>query len=314
MNLILLTSFFIFIFGIFKILNISISDFILDIFDLFEYKNETLYKKIKLANSPKKDKWIVALIKETKEILEYTNKKDKFSKICIGATLSMVIGIYIAVYIKNYFLIPVLAIGFLTLPFQYIKLTSISYKKAITKELEVSLSVITTAYIRSENIIGAVEETINYIKPPIKKVFSEFLIETEYINSDVSKALLKLKDKINDEIFHEWINAVVSCQENIELKHTLNPIITKLSKLTLLSAEINNNLYAPLKEFAIMLLLVYGNIPLFYIINKDWYKCLMNKTPGKLTLLVVVLLTFICFGGIIKLTRPIDPSILEEGK
>ncbi|MDB8790403.1 hypothetical protein PN398_06700 [Romboutsia sp. 1001216sp1] len=314
MNLILLTSFFIFIFGIFKILNISISDFILDIFNLFESKNETLHNKIKLANSNKKDKWIVSLIKQTKEILEYTNKTDQFSKVCIGATISMVIGIYIAVYIKNYFLIPVLAIGFLTLPFQYIKLTSISYKRAITKELEVSLSVITTAYIRSENIIRAVEETINYIKPPINKVFSEFLIETEYINSDVSKSLLKLKDKINDEIFHEWINAVVACQENIELKNTLNPIVTKLSKLTLLSTEVNNNLYDPLKEFAIMLLLVYGNIPLFYVINKTWYKCLMGTIPGKLTLFLVVSLTFICFTGIIKLTRPIDSSILEEGK
>lgn len=314
MNLILLTSFFIFIFGIFKILNISISDFILDIFDLFEYKNETLYKKIKLANSPKKDKWIVSLIKETKEILEYTNKKDKFSKICITATLSMVIGIYIAVYIKNYFLIPVLAIGFLTLPFHYIKLTSISYKKAITKELEVSLSVITTAYIRSENIIGAIEETINYIKPPIKKVFSEFLIETEYVNSDVSKSLLKLKDKIQDDIFHEWIDSVVSCQDNISLKNTLTPIISKLSKLTIAEEEERNKRYEPLKEFFTIVFLVYGNIPLFYLMNKDWYNALTNTTGGKIILFIVVLLTFVSFERIIRLTRPIDQKALEEGK
>ncbi|MEF9991304.1 MAG: hypothetical protein RR835_02405 [Peptostreptococcaceae bacterium] len=314
MNLLILTSFFIFIFGIFKICDISISDFILDIFNLFENKNESLNKKIKLANLKKKDRWLVALIKETKEILHYTNKTDKFSNVCIGATISMVIGIYIAVYVKNYFLVPVLSIGFLTLPFQYIKLTSISYKREITKELEVSLSIITTAYIRSENIIGAVEETIKHIKPPINKVFSEFLIETNYINSDISKALLNLKDKINDEIFHEWIDAVVACQDNIALKHTLSPIVSKLSSLSVLTAEVNNNLYDPLKEFAIMLLLVYGNIPLLYVLNKNWYKCLMTSTTGKLTMLIVVLLTFICFGGIMKLTRPIDYSILEEGK
>ncbi|SCJ45072.1 Uncharacterised protein [uncultured Clostridium sp.] len=312
MNLILLTSFFIFLFGIFKILNISISDFILDIFDSFEKKNESLNKKVKLANSKKKDKWLVALIKETKEILEYTNKRDKFSKVCIGATISMVIGIYLAVYIKNYFLIPVLSIGFLTLPFQYIKLTSLSYKRDITKELEVSMSMITTAYIRNENIIGAVQETIKHIKPPIKKVFKEFLIETEYVSSDISKSLLKLKEKIDDDIFHEWIDVLVACQENIALKNTLNPIVNKLSKLSLLTAEVNNNLYDPLKEFVIMLLLVYGNIPLLYLINKNWYKCLMNSVPGKLTLLFIVIVTFICFGGIIKLTRPIDSKILEE--
>lgn len=313
MNLILLTSFFIFVFGIFNLLNISISDFIIDIFNIIENKDESLKNKIKLANIKKKDKFFVALIKDTKEILKYTNKTDKFYKICVISILSSIIGIYIAIYIENYYLIPVLGFGFLTLPFQFLKLTSISYKMELIKELEVSMSIITTAYIRTENIIGAIEETIKYIKPPIRNIFKEFLTETKYVSTDISKSLLKLKEKIDDEIFHEWVDQLVACQENITLKNTLNPIVSKLSKFSLLIAEVNNNLYDPIQEFCMMLILVYGNIPLFYLINKDWYRCLMKTTVGKTTLLFIVLTTFICFARIIKLTRPIDTKILEKG-
>lgn len=315
MNLVILTSFLLMVFGFFTVFEISLADSINDIFIFFENKkHNSLGKKIKLANNPKKDRFLVALLKETKELLEHTNKKDKFLNVCICALVSMLVGIYISVSIDNYFLIPVLAIGFLTLPFQYVKLASAEYKKSISKELEVCLSVITTSYIRNENIIDAIKENIHQIKPPIRIIFEEFLLEVEYVNSDTSKSLLKLKDKIDDDIFKEWIDALVTCQENVTLKNNLSFIVSKLSKIRILSAEVNNKMYAPIKDFLILLLLVYGNIPLLYFLNKDWHKTLVSTNPGKLALVVVVLVTFISFTGIMKLTKPIEPSILEERK
>lgn len=315
MNLVILTSFVLMVFGFFTVFEISLTDIINDIFIFFENKkHDSLGKKIKLANNPKKDRFLVALLKETKELLEHTNKKDKFLNVCICALVSMLIGIYVSLSINNYFLIPVLSICFLTLPFQYVKLASVEYKKSISKELEVCLSIITTSYIRNENIVEAVRENIHQIKSPIKIIFEEFLLEVEYINSDISKSLLKLKDKIDDDIFDEWIDALVVCQENITLKNNLSVIVSKLSDLRILSAEINNNMYDPIKEYITMVLIVYGNIPLLYFLNKDWYKTLMDSIPGKLVLVYMVLITFISFTEIMKLTKPIGPSILEERK
>ena len=315
MNLVILTSFVLMVFGFFTVFEISLTDIINDIFIFFENKkHDSLGKKIKLANNPKKDRFLVALLKETKELLEHTNKKDKFLNVCICALVSMLIGIYVSLSINNYFLIPVLSICFLTLPFQYVKLASVEYKKSISKELEVCLSIITTSYIRNENIVEAVRENIHQIKSPIKIIFEEFLLEVEYINSDISKSLLKLKDKIDDDIFDEWIDALVVCQENITLKNNLSVIVSKLSDLRILSAEINNNMYDPIKEYITMVLIVYGNIPLLYFLNKDWYKTLMDSIPGKLVLVYMVLITFISFTEIMQLTKPIGPSILEERK
>ena len=315
MNLVILTSFVLMVFGFFTLFEISLTETINDIFTFFENKkHNSLGKKIKLANNPKKDRFLVALLKETKELLEHTNKKDKFLTVCICALVSMLLGIYISLSIDNYFLIPVLAIGFLTLPFQYVKIASVEYKKSISKELEVCLSIITTSYIRNENIVEAVRENIHQIKPPIKRIFEEFLLEVEYVNSDISKSLLKLKDKIDNDIFDEWIDALVTCQENVTLKNNLSFIVSKLSKIRILSADVNNKMYSPIKEFITMLLIVYGNIPLLYFLNKDWHKTLVSSNPGKITLVIVVFVTFISFTGIMKLTKPIEPSILEERK
>lgn len=312
MNILTLTACLLMIFGIFKILNIPISDFILDIFKLFERKDTSLNKKIKFANKKKKDFWLVTIVKEAKEILKYTNKEEKFSKVCIGATISMLIGVYIAVYLKNYFLVPVLAIIFLTLPFQYIKLISMKYEREMANELEITLSIITTSYIRCENIIDAVQENIDSIKPPLKNIFSEFLVETQYISSDISKALFNLRGKIDNILFQEWVDNVIACQEDINLKKTLNGTLTKLSKLNILIKESNTNQYDPLKEFLTLVFITYANIPILYLMNKNFYKTLMFTNIGKITLLIVVVLTFISFLGVMRLIKPIEPNSIEE--
>ena len=76
----------------------------------------------------------------------------------------------------NVFLIPILATGFLFLPFWYIRLMEYHYKKAIASELETALSIITTAYLRSEDILTAVNENIHYLNPPVSSAFQDFLV------------------------------------------------------------------------------------------------------------------------------------------
>ena len=313
MNVLTLTAFFVIVGGVFIYLDISPTELINNIFKYLENgnKNKSIAIQVKEMESKKKDNFFSKLIKESKDILEITNKKDKFSNICILSVVFMVIGIYISVYISNYYLIPILAIGFATLPFQYIKLTSIEYKKAITEELETSLSAITSSYIRSNDIVQSIKENLPLIKPPIKNIFESFVIQSEFINSDTISLLEDMRNKINDDIFKEWVDAVISCQSNRELRVILSPIVSKLSDLRTLSAEINNELYRPLKEFFGMLIIVYINFPILYFANKDWFNTLVFSTPGKIVVSIVVVITFIAFMGVMKHTKPIDSSILD---
>ena len=150
------------------------------------------------------------------------------------------------------------------LPFWYIKLTAGHYRKAVTAELETALSIITTAYLRSEDLQTAVEENINYLNPPVQGVFHSFLTRIKHIDPDMNAALAELKSAIDNEVWREWCEALAACQYDHSLKSTLNPIVGKLSDMRIINGELENLVFAPRKEFISMAALVVLNIPLLY--------------------------------------------------
>ena len=192
------------------------------------------------------------------------------------------------------------------LPVWYVKLTASHFKKDVSEELETALSIITTAYIRNEDIVTAVEENIAYLNPPIKDVFTDFLVQLKLIDSDVNKAIAGLKDKVDNDVFHEWCDALMLCQQDRSLKTTLTPIVTKLSDIRVVNSELELMLAEPRKEFIIMALLVIANIPIMYFLNKDWYDVLMHTAVGKIILSVDIAAIFISTAFVVKLTKPIE--------
>ena len=199
-----------------------------------------------------------------------------------------------------------MAVGFLFLPFWYVKLTANHYKRDVSAELETALSVITTAYLRTEDIVTAVEENIAYLNPPVSRVFQDFFIQIKMVNPDVQAALRILRGRIDNEVFREWCDAVSDCQHDRSLKTTLPPIVSKLSDMRNVNAELEYMIAEPRKEFMIMVVFVVGNIPLMYLLNQDWYDVLMHTVLGQCILAATAAAIFISAGFVVKLTRPIE--------
>ena len=65
--------------------------------------------------------------------------------------------------------------------------------------------------------------------------------------------------------FREWCDAVSDCQHDRSLKTTLPPIVSKLSDMRNVNAELEYMIAEPRKEFMIMVVFVVGNIPLLCI-------------------------------------------------
>ena len=171
---------------------------------------------------------------------------------------------------------------------------------------QTALSIITTAYIRNEDIVTAVEENISYLNAPIKDVFTDFLVQLKLIDSDTDKAILSLKEKIDNDVFHEWCDTLLLCQQDRGLKTTLSPIVAKLSDIRVVNSELELLLAEPRKEFIIMAILVAANIPIMYFLNKDWYNVLMHTAVGKMVLALDISAIFISSAFVVKLTRPIE--------
>lgn len=292
--------------GIIFILNLSPIQLLDKVPDLLPKKKVTMRSRIKQSLNPTKPRGIKKIIKESKEILKETNKLSRFSFLCILSAGLLTAGFIIAGLLDNIFLMPVLAAGMALIPFLYIMLSSFGFKKRLNSELETSLSIITTEYIRSENFIEAVQENLEYFHSPVKAVFKNFITQVTLINPNTTEELQKLKSEIDNDVFHEWIDAVILCQNNRNLKHTLMPIVNKLSDMRVVSGDLNLQLYDPLKEYILTAMFLIFE-PLFIRSqNLEWYNILMNTAAGKIIIAIDIFVFFVCLIRIIRLTRPIE--------
>ena len=292
--------------GFFILFNISPMEFTDSIFMKLTSKPKSIKEEINETTKRKKVSFLRKEIIEVQEILNITGREKMFPMLCALSLLLFSIGASISIIIDNYFLLPVMAIGFMFIPFWYVRLTQTHFKKAISAELETALSIITTAYLRNEDIVTAVEENIDYLNPPVLSVFKEFISRVRLINPDITASLQDMKPRIDNAVFHEWCDALIACQFDRSLKTTLTPIVSKLSDMRVVNGELENMVFEPRKEFITMQILVLGNIPLLYFLNKDWYHTLMHTILGQIILAICFVAIFISTAFVIKLTQPIE--------
>ena len=181
---------------------------------------------------------------EMKTALAVTGKSKNFVIVCFSSVILFAVGAFVSVLIDNLFLLPALSISLALVPFVYTANTLAIYEKTTKEELETTLSIITTSYIRNDDIVSSVRENIQYIKPPIKDVFKAFETEATLVSSNIKHALYNLKDKIDDEIFREWCDTLIQCQDDRTLKDTLLPIVAKLTDVRIVNSELKTMLTA----------------------------------------------------------------------
>lgn len=272
----------------------------------FVSPKQTLRDKILIAQGRKKSRKLTKEILHIKDALEATGKGKQFTIACAASVVLLIAGCIIAVVIGNPFMIPVFALAFAMVPFAYVKNTISAYDKHIKEEMETALSIITTSYIRSDDIVGAVNENITYLKPPIREIFQGFVGDTMMISSDIKDALRNLKDKIDNAIYKEWCDMLIACQDDRTLKDTLLPVVGKLTDVRIVNNELKTMLGEVKKEYWMMVCLVIGNIPILYMLNYNWFEALMFTLPGKLVLAVCGIVILITALFMMKYTKPIE--------
>jgi len=275
-----------------------------DVITLFS-KRESIREKIHSLRTGKKKKTLGQKLIYMRDALTAMGKGGRFGFIICLSLILFAVGGVVAVLINNIFLLPVFATAFAVIPFIYVRSSMDAYEKHIKDELETTLSIISTSYMRSDDIISAVKENLTYIKPPLREHFSAFLSDATFI-SNTKQALKNLKKKVDDEIFREWCDALLQCQDDSTLKDTLQPIVAKLTDVRIVNTELSSMMAAVRMEYYTMVGLVVGNIPLLYVLNKDWFHTLIYEIPGKITLGVCGLVIFVTYLFMLKFTKPIE--------
>ena len=305
MTVVYLICFILIVIGIILLLGLNPDNITNDLTHLSS-KEPSLREKVLLAKGKKKSRNLTAELDRIKDALEKTGKGNQFAVSCAASLLLMVVGCVLAIAIDNMFLIPVFALAFAMIPFGYAKRTIDYYENHIQEELETALSIVTTSYLRNDDIVTAVRENIEYLKPPVKDIFAGFLAENMMISANIKQSIKHLKEKVNNSIFREWCDTLIACQDDRTLKDTLMPIVGKLTDVRLANGEIKAMLGAARIEYYMMAGMVVANIPLLYILNKDWYNALMLTTLGKIILAVCGMAILVTFIFMTKFTKPIE--------
>jgi len=294
------------IIGCFLVFKINLTDFTGYIFNRLLDGPKGIREEILEETQRKKKTAFRREIEEVQSVLKATDREDTFPFLCTLSIVCFALGAACAAMLENVFLIPVAAIGCMFIPFWYIKLTATHLKKDVSSELETALSIITTAYLRSEDILTSVEENLEYLNPPVKNIFQDFVSRIRLIDPDLEAGLNELRTRIADDAFVEWVDALKSCLYDRSLKTTLTPIVAKLSDMRIVNSELEYMVTEPRKEFITMVALVVGNIPLLYFLNKAWYETLMHTAAGQIMLSITGAIIFVSMAHVIKLTKPIE--------
>ncbi len=305
MTFVYLLCFLVSVVGIFLVLKLTPERITDDLMRL-SMPDLTLREQVLIAKGKKKSRRLTVELNRIKYALDSTGKGGQFAVACAASLLLMIGGCVLAVAIDNVFFIPVFAFAFALIPFGFAKRTISSYENHIQEELETALSIVTTSYLRSDDIVAAVKENIDYIKPPVRDIFASFLGENLMISANVKQSLRHLKEQIHNSIFKEWVDTLIACQDDRLLKDTLMPIVGKFTDVRLANSEIKAVLAAARVEYYMMAGMVVANIPLLYLINRDWYEALMYTGVGKAVLAVCGMAILITYLFMQKYTKPIE--------
>ena len=242
---------------------------------------------------------------ELGEMLRSMGRAEKFTAVKQLSLLLFAVGAVLALLLNNIYMVPIFGIGFSLVPVWYLRSTAATYKKHLNEELEMSISIITTSYLRTEDLIKSVKENLPFINEPVKSTFSAFVSEAELINANLVSAINSMKMKVPNRVFHEWCNIMIQCQSDRSMKQTLPTITQKFSDVRIVQSELEAMMQGPRREAITMVFLVIANIPLLYFLNQDWFHALLFTTPGKIALAICGAIILFSVSQIMKLSKPI---------
>lgn len=290
--------------GLFLIFKVRPSDMAGRLFKPFAQYRERK-QRIRRITGKAKGK-LAATVDNAKEMLVSADMGEQIGAYKWAAVIMAVIGLLIGLALSNILAALVLAAGLGSAPLIVIRIRTGDYVRNLNEKLESAMGTVTNSYIASGDLIGAVESSLRLLPSPLDGVFRQFFNETQLIDSDVVKALRRMRERIGNRYWHDWCDVLAQCQRDKQLRYALPGIVGRLGEMRRVQMETDTTIRKQIGDYIITVMIVLGSIPLVSAMMPEWYAMLTTTSVGKITLAVIFAAILATAVWVARLYRPVE--------
>lgn len=196
-------------------------------------------------------------------------------------------GAVFGVLFDNVLLSVFMAVSLPMLPYRLLLLKGVAYRRHLHAQVEDALGMITATYMQSEDIYKAVRAHIPVLESPLKDLFSDFVNQV-YVGTSIVQALSHIRGRVNNRFWHDWVDCLIQCQDDRDMKVLLPSIVDELAGMRRVQASLDTQMIAIWRDHILVSAMVGSSIPLMRLMSEEWYEYLTGTFFGRL----VVVLTF----------------------
>jgi tight adherence protein B len=267
-------------------------------------------KQIRRITGKPKGK-MAAAADNAKEMLLAAGMGGQIAAYRWAAVILALLGLLFGLALDNILAALVLAAGLGCTPLIVIRIRTGDYVRNLNEKLESALGAVTNSYIASGDLIRAVESNLHLIPAPLDDVFRQFYAETQFIDSDVVKALRRMRERIDNVYWGDWCDVLVQCQRDRQLRYALSGIVSRIGEMRRIQIEIDTTIRKQVGDYIITVMIVLGAIPMMGAMMPDWYIMLTTTLAGKITLAVVLAAVLATAVWVARLYRPVKGGELK---
>lgn len=291
-------------FSVFLFWNITPDVILTDVMELLR-PSDRLHIQAENIQRQRRRSDLYAKIQNLRNSLEATGKGKYFPLLFTATGALAIFGIAVAAWLENWFLAPTLVIVLALLPLTYTAKVIERYERSVRDELETALSVVTNAYLRMNDLTAAIGEVIGYIKPPLRDLFEKYLADAA-VNPDRKWALYRLRERLDDPVWFEWVTALIQCQDDRTMRDNLQPIVAKLTDVRLVNDQVRGAVTAAKNEYFVIVAFLALNYPLMYSMNREGFEVLVHTPAGKAITGIVAAVVLVTYFVMVRITGTVN--------
>jgi tight adherence protein B len=270
----------------------------------FKLRRDKMKRIRRITGKPKGK--LAVTVDNAKEMLSAAGMGGQIASYRWAAVILALLGLLMGLALNNIPAALVLAAGLGCSPLIVIRIRTGDYVRGLNEKLESAMGTVTNSYVVSGDLIGAVQSSLHLLPAPLDGVLRQFYAETQLIDSDVVKAIHRLRDRIDNRYWYDWCDVLVQCQRDRQLRYALSGIVARLGEMRRVQMETDTTIRKQLGDYIVTVMIVLGAIPLMGAMMPDWYDMLTTTLAGKITLAVVLAAVLATAVWVARLYRPVE--------